>query len=324
MAYEVLLIGLGQVGASIGLALANAEGELVRIGYDPDKKAGKQAKAAGAVDRLVPHLRQAVVSADLIIFALPHHEVEDYLQHLGAKMKSEAIIIDTAPIKAPFFEWAASYLSANRNVIGATPIIGALDAEIMDPGAAADRYEGGMLAITAPPGTAERALAVAINLAKILEAAPFFLDIDEHDAAFAATDDLPVLLSAALFQATAKSSSWRELRRVAGTTFTHATDPYDSDPKLLQRRFAANREKIIARLDLVTNEISHMRDLLANLKDDELLAYFEQAFSARLAWLRARARGDWASAEFQTQPSIDSTGVLGQLFGLSKRKPKPD
>ena len=246
MAYEVLLIGLDQVGASIGLALARAEGEIVRVGYDPHKKTAKEAKAAGAVDRLVPHPRRAAASADLIIFALPHHEVEDYLKHLGAKMKSEAIVLDTAPIKAPFFAWASQYLRPDRNVIGATPIVGALDGEDIESGPAADRFAGGLVAITAPPETPERALAVAINLAKILEAEPFFLDIDEHDAATAAVEDLPTLLSAVLFQSTANSASWHEMERVAGALFMQATEPCNIDPKLLRERIIANREKIIA------------------------------------------------------------------------------
>ncbi|TFH37468.1 MAG: prephenate dehydrogenase [Anaerolineales bacterium] len=324
MANEILLIGLSQVGTSLGLALENSQGEVIRVGYDPDKKNNTAAKAAGAVDRIVSHPRLAVSSADLIIFALPHHEVEDYLEHLGPKMKSDAIVIDTAPVKAPFFKWAAQYLPASHHVVGATPIMGALDREDTSTDATADRFAGGLVAITTSPDTSERALAAAINLAKVLDAEPFFLDIDELDAATAAIEDLPTLMSAAMFQLTANSPSWRELQRIAGAIFVQATEPCTTESKLLQQRIIANRQNIISRLDLMVDEIKSLRELLANHEDEDIIRYFDQADSTRYAWLRARARGDWASEELQSLPRIEKVGLVGPLFGLPRRKPKPD
>lgn len=324
MAYEILLIGLGQVGASLGLALARAEGEIVRIGYDPDKNTAKEAATSGAVDRLISQPHQAFGSADLIIFALPHDEVEAYLERLGSRMKTETIVIDTASIRAPFFEWVAQYLPADRNVVGATPIIGALDLEGTDPTTDADRFAGGLLAITAPPGTTERALSLAINLATILDAQPFFLDVEEHDAATAAVEDLPTLLSAAMFQSIVDSASWRELQRMAGSLFMQSTELCDTNPKLLQKRIAANREILIARLDLMTQEIERMRELIIKEQDDDLIRYFEKAASTRQTWLQARARGDWATEDMRTKTGIEKTSIMGQLFGFGQRKPKPD
>ena len=65
----------------------------------------------------------------------------------------------------------------------------------MPTGASADRFSGGQLAITVSPQTPKNALAVVINLAKLLQVDPFFLDADEYDAATAALEDVPILLS---------------------------------------------------------------------------------------------------------------------------------
>ncbi len=325
MSYEILLIGLGQVGASIGLALARAEGDIIRVGYDPDKDTAKQAEAAGAIDRLVSHPRRVIKSADLIIFSLPHHEVQVYLENLGQDIKADAVIVETAAIKAPFFEWAKKYLPAESNVIGATPIVGALDKQDISNGVGADHFAGGLLAITALPDTPERAITVAINLANLLGADPLFLDVAEYDSATASIEDLPILMSAAMFQATANSASWRELQRIAGTSFMQSTELCSAAPKQLQRRLAVNREKILPRLELMMSEIERLHNLLANEEDDMLLQYLEDAETTRHAWLRARERGDWASKELRPEGRLEGRGFLQTLFGgLADRKPKED
>lgn len=323
MAYQVLLIGLGQTGTSLGLALARAEGKIERIGYDPDKDKTRAATASGAVDRVIGQPHREVENTDLIIFDLPHDEVEAHLEYLGPRMKAEAIVIDTAPIRAPFFEWAAQYLPEDRNVIGATPIVGTLGVDRTGPGAV-DRFSGGLVAITAPPGTTERALSLAINLAKILDANPFFLDVEEHDAATATVEDLPILLSAAVFQSIAESASWRELQRLAGPQFMHATEACSTNPILLQKRIAANRALLVSRLDLLRDEVDRIRELILTEQDDNLIQYFENADSTRQAWLQARARGDWAAEEMRADTGIEKISLLGQLFGLGQRKPKSD
>ena len=43
MSSKILIIGLDQVGATIGLALARADGDVLRLGFDPDKKIAKAA-----------------------------------------------------------------------------------------------------------------------------------------------------------------------------------------------------------------------------------------------------------------------------------------
>lgn len=323
MTGKILLIGLNQVGATLGLALKRAEGEALRLGFDPDKKVAKAAKAADAVDRLIAHPRQAFESADLIIFALPHHETEAYLESLGPKTKPEAVIIDTGLIKAPFFHWAEQHLPSDRAYIGATPIVGDPSQEDNGETLSAGRFAGGILAITAPAKTPQRAMALAINLAKILEAQPFFIDVDEQDATAAIAEDLPVLMSAAILQSGATSPSWRELQRMAGPLFAKTTESCSVDAFQLQRRLAANREKVLDRLSAFKDELDHIQDMLLSEQDDELMRYFEQADSARTSWLNARARGDWQGDELPKTPDID-TSLVRQLMGFGKRRNSSD
>jgi len=325
MAYEILLIGLDQVGASLGMALNDADGDIVRIGFDPDRLLSKRAEKAGAVDRLVSHPRKSIASADIVIFSLPIDEVEVYLEHLGAKTKEGVIIIETAQVKAPFFKWAEEYLPEGRSYIGATPIIGT--SRLTSGGALseeprADLYAGGMLAIIAPPDASESALAVAVNLASIIEATPFFIDLHEHDATLTSTEELPVLLSAALLQAAAHSASWKELQRVAGSNFAHATSLYSTIPlNVFEKRLILNRQKVLDKLDQFIQELHDLREVLAEEDGQAISDYLKEADHARQSWIRAREQNDWASAELRPSERIKSTGIIAGLFGLRRAKP---
>ena len=325
MAYEILLIGLDQVGASIGMALSDTEGDIVRIGYDPDRRLSKRAENTGAVDRLVSHPRKSITSADLVIFSLPIDEVKVYLEHLGAKTKEGVIIMDTAQVKAPFFKWAEEYLPEGRSYIGATPIVGISNLTgggILSDEPRADLYAHGLLAIIAPPFASESALAVAVNLASILEATPFFIDLHEHDATLASTEELPVLLSAALLQSAAHSASWKELQRVAGRNFAHATSLCETIPlNVFEKRLILNRQKALDKLDQFIKELLNLRDVLAEEDGQGLSDYLMEADRARRSWIRAREQGDWGNEELRPVERIKSTGLFTSLLGLRRTKP---
>lgn len=325
MAYEILLIGLDQVGASLGMALNDADGDIVRIGFDPDRLLSKRAEKAGAVDRLVSHPRKSIASADIVIFSLPIDEVEIYLEHLGAKTKEGAVIIETAQVKAPFFKWAEEYLPEGRSYIGATPIVG--PSSLTSGGAPseeprADLYADGMLAIIAPLNASEIALAVAVNLASIIEATPFFIDLHEHDATLASTEELPVLLSAALLQAAAHSTSWKELQRVAGRNFAHATSLCSTIPlTVFEKRLILNRQKVLDKLDQFIQELHDLREVLAEEDGPGISDYLKEADRAHQSWIRAREQNDWASAELRPAERITSAGIFANLLGFRRAKP---
>ena len=326
MGYQVMIIGLDQVGASIGLALANAEGEVKRLGYDADKALSKQALENGAIDQSISHPRRAIKDVDLLILSLPTSEVEDYLESIGPQLKEGALILDTGGIKSLAFEWASSYLPPDRHFVAATPVVGPASLELapFEPGEPrADLFQDGLLAISTSTETPENALAVAINLAKLLGAQPFFIDHEEQDAAIAAIDDLPTLLSAALLHASTRSPSWRELERLAGQTFAFATHLIHlRPPKQAQKRIALNREKVLSKVDAIIEELTHLRTLLARGDKAELEAYLDQADRSRFAWLDARSRSDWAAQEMRSPRGMIEGSFLGNLFGISPRKSK--
>ena len=66
---KITIIGLGQVGASIGLALKGQTHQVQRVGHDPDPLLAREAVKLGALDKASINLPSSVDNADIIILA---------------------------------------------------------------------------------------------------------------------------------------------------------------------------------------------------------------------------------------------------------------
>ena len=60
MTVQVTVLGLGQIGTSIGLALAKQKAQITRVGLDRETDTARKAEKMGAFDRISPNLRAAV------------------------------------------------------------------------------------------------------------------------------------------------------------------------------------------------------------------------------------------------------------------------
>ncbi len=79
MAVKITIIGTGQVGASIGLALSAHPDLFLRVGHDKDLSAANRAKALGAVDKVDYNLPSSVADAAVVILALPQDQIRETL-----------------------------------------------------------------------------------------------------------------------------------------------------------------------------------------------------------------------------------------------------
>ena len=326
MDLEILLIGLDQIGASIGMALADQELKVRRVGYDPDGQLARRVRQAGAVDHLVSHPRKASEVADVVVLSTPTTDVCDYLVAVGAKLKPNAVVLDTSPLKALAVAWADEMLPKECHYIGVTPIVGpaALLAETPDPQVPrADLFHGGLMAIVIPPKTPELAVTLALRFAAIIGATPFFIDPVEHDAVIATVEGLPSLIGAALMNLAANALNWRELQRMAGSPFANATSFFPSQtPKIKGSTLYLKRDIVLTKLDALLDELQRLRALIAAEDSQELTDYLAKATATRDSWLTIRQHGDWAGQDLPRATAVEKPSFLGSLFGIRPRRPK--
>lgn len=286
---QITIVGLGLIGASFGLALKRQKRtDLVIVGHDKARNAIQAAQKLGAIDSAHWNLIQACEKADLILLALPTAAIAPTFQALARDLKPGCLLLDAAPIKTPILE-AARVLPDSVYFVGGNPIV----IKEGRPGPAPDLFDLAPWALCPTAATLPDAVAAAADLVSMVGARPLFLDAAEHDGLMGAVDGLPMLLAAAIMNALGGSSSWREMRRLAGNQFETATYLPADDGADLAAAALGNRTNVLHWLDLLLAQLQDWRQSLADGSEPDLARRFAQANELRSQWLALRASGDF-------------------------------
>lgn len=329
MAVQVTIVGLGQIGASIGLALKEQKELMRRVGNDKEYSIARQAEKLGAVDRVDVNLPNAVRDADLVILAVPLDQIRETLELIAPELHEGCVVMDTAPVKEVTAAWAGELIPVGRHYVGLTPVINAAYLHEVDSGIEAarpDLFNGGLIAIVAPPGADSGAIKMAADLTRLLGAAPLFADPAELDGLMAATYLLPQLLAAGMLNATVDQPGWREGRKVAGRAYAEVSAPISlfSDVEGLTATALLNRENALRVLDSTIAALSAIRNDIEASDGDALSERLTRARRGRDTWWQGRVKREWAN---DGSPELDipqNPGVFGRLLGLGKRPNRKD
>lgn len=327
MADEILLAGLDRVGLSLAMALRNPKLEVRLVGYDPDKKLARRALKDRDIDRILGSLHEAPAECDLCLLSLPPEAMIPALETLSAALHDGALVLGLGPIQSHVIAWAAEHLPAGRHYIGILPVEGvsAIEASAKPEDAPrADLFGGGVMALALPPGTPQASIDVALSLANILGARPFFVEPAELDAATASMETLPVLMAEALMSLSSSLPAWRDVRRITGAAFAHATALIETfEPPISPGSLLLQRGHLIDRLDALQAELGEWRALIASGDEGRLKKRLEATSRAHDDWRSNRRRVDWGAEERSATSPIQGPGVLERMFGLGRRRNPP-
>jgi prephenate dehydrogenase len=334
MTVKLTIIGLGQIGASLGLALANHKDQITTLGHDKSPEKARKAQKQGAVESISYNLPASIEKADVVVLAIPFNEIFETLKIVALDLRQDAVVMDTSPVKSAVAEWAKELLPPMRHYIGLTPALNPAcleDAALGLEAARADLFQNGVIAITAPQGTAEGALKLASDLVVLLGAQPFFADLVEVDGVMASAHLLPGLSAAALAETVTSQPGWSDIRKIAGKAYSAATQPLDAEGSAaLAEAVLHNRASMLRLLDEYIATLQSMRVNIADENKKELRARLEAARRGRAQWQLERNKGDWLSVEYgrPEMPKVgdilkQQIGGLDKLFGRGGRK-KPD
>jgi prephenate dehydrogenase len=326
MAVQITIIGMGQIGASMGLALAQHKELIRRVGHDRDYRIARLAEKMGVVDRVSHNLPNSVKDSDIVLLALPTDQIKDTIELIADELKDDAVVMDTAPIKETVARWTGELIPAGRYYVGLTPVINPaylLNQKTGIEAAQADLFHSGMVAIVAPPRTPSEAIKLASDLTRLLGAMPLFADPVEIDSLMAATHILPQLMGVALLNVTVDQPGWREARKIAGRGYAEVTAPVGEmdDPAALSSAALYGRENVLRVLDSLVAALQSIRQDIQEEQHENLTERLERAVSGRERWWIERQKADWAGEELpQTNEPARASNVLGNLLGFGRRR----
>ena len=321
---KVTIIGLGQIGASIGLALASQTHQVQRVGNDPDPLLAREAVKLGALDKTTINLPSSVENADIVILALPAAETRKTIEIIAQDLKEEAVVLNFSSNQVAATTWAMEHFTSGRYFLSLYPAI--QPEYLFDPAsgmeaAHLDLFQNGMVAITCPPNTSSDAIKLASDFVVLLGGRPYYADAVEVDGLLAASSFLPQLSAAALVNSVIGQPGWRENQKLANRSFAEASAPVrlvnlDDDPAL---PFHLDRDNILRMLDDHLAALQNLRQLLASDDSQALSEALIQAHNAREEWLVARTVGEWDSTP-KTEMLSSGDLLKGMFLGHRKKK----
>jgi prephenate dehydrogenase len=334
MTVNISIIGLGKIGASIGLALADHKDQVTTLGYDNSPQISRQAQKMGAVEHVGQGLSASVKGADIVVLALPIDQVYETLRSIAQDVREEGLVIDTTPVKLSVAAWVKELLPSRRHYVGLTPALNPLVLDETGSGieaARADLFRKGLVAVTAPHGTAGEAIKLAASFVTLLGAQAYFADLAEVDGIMATIHTLPALAAAALTETSIEQPGWDDIRKLAGRPFVAATAPLDTEEAAaLAEAALQNRVNTVRVLDDYIAALRSLRNQIEGEEKKSLQVRLDRIVKGRAQWRRARTDGEWQSIESQKQeiPTLNDFWMqqlgLGKLLDQRKKKTEED
>ena len=321
MSVQITIVGLGQIGSSIGLALKTHGVNVHRVGHDKDPQAAKESQRAGAVDDVKYNLPASVRAAQIVILALPLAAIRETLDVIAPDLQEGSLVLDTAPAKATVAQWAKELLPQGRFYVGLSPAINPEYLHGTDFGVKAarpDLFENGLIVVNAPSGTPENVFNLAMELVHLLGAMPLLMDTAEADGIFSAMHVLPQLAAAALLDTTVDKPGWQESRKLGGRPYATVTAgmAYHDDAPSLGEIALENRANMVRLLNAYITSLIALRDEVETNDRESLNARLQYALEGRARWLDERSTAEWLKGESQhfDAPSFGDR-VNQMLFG---------
>ena len=255
----VAIVGAGQAGTMLGLALRASGGAREITVFDRDPGTARRSLARGAAHRVT---QQLDLGADVVVLALPVSAIVDVLARHAAELRPGSLVIDTGTAKARVVA-AMRELPGGIHAIGGHPLAGT---ERRGPEGADPAALSGAAFALCPVRDDPEALRLAERLVRALGARPLVIAAEDHDRIVARTSALPHLLAFALAQCASRAG---DVAPLAASGFAGATRLARSDPRMVASFLAANAEETRS---AVSDLRGALDDLVACLDDEGALA----------------------------------------------------
>src|SRR5579875_20277 len=256
---QVAILGVGLMGASLGMALRRRGLAKTVVGYDVRPSHLHIASQQGALDRAAATPVEAISEADLVVFAAPPQAIVEQLSLLAPYIPSHALITDLGSVKEAIVQHGESLFGPR--FVGGHPMAGGPQS---GPQAAqSDLFRGAAWAIvrSAPFVLEEDLWARPLaTLIKALGARPLPMEATQHDRLAALVSHLPHLLSFA-FMNMVEAHPNRELaKQLAGGSFRDLTRIAGADKELWREIFLQNREELLQALAAFESQLTLLRE----------------------------------------------------------------
>ncbi len=269
---RVAILGVGLLGASLGLALKKHKLAAHITGAGRANSPSLDiALRLGAIDAATTDAADAVRAADLVVLCTPVRQFPQNFRDIAGALKPGALVTDVGSTKTQVLQWAQEFLPAHIAFVGSHPMAGS---EKNGPAAARDNlYENAVcLVIHAPHAERIAALWKSLGMKVLLT------DAATHDRWVAAISHLPHALAFSLMNVTAQDPA--ALQAIAGA-FIDTTRIASSDPQMWVDILLTNRPAIIAAIGEFQTELAALKQAIVDQDESAIRRRLDSARALR-------------------------------------------
>ena len=281
---RLVVCGVGLIGGSFAQALreAGAVREIVGVGRSWENLSA--ALGTYVIDAAETDIAVALKGADLVLLAVPVGQMAQLMQQIAPHLEAHTVVTDAGSTKQDVVALARQHLAQHLpRFVPGHPIAGAERSGVK--AAQADLFRERNVLLTPLPETDPAAKELVSKLwqacgAKVAEMTP-----QSHDQIFAAVSHLPHLLAFALVDYIADQPDAAQLFGFAAGGFRDFTRIAGSSPEMWRDVCLSNRDALLKEMDGYQQQLTRLRELIANHDGAALENLFAHARQARQKWL---------------------------------------
>ena len=259
MSFErVAIIGLGLLGGSIGLAVAEHLPGAVTTGYDLDPAVRRRAAERGLAGTICETATEAVAGADLVVLCVPVGAMGEAAREMAPALSAGALVSDVGSTKQSIAATLAEALPGQQ-VIPAHPVAGT---EHSGPDAGfATLFHQRWCILTPPEGADPDLVARLAEFWRALGSTVEVMDAEHHDLVLAVTSHIPHLIAYTIVGTASdlEDVTRGEVIKYSAGGFRDFTRIAASDPTMWRDVFLHNREAVLEMLGKLTDDLGAMR-----------------------------------------------------------------
>jgi len=297
MKLTLCVIGLGQVGTSIGMALQKSRTKnLLCVGCDINNLLIQKAKKTSAFSRLSNRPTNEVRNADVVVLAIPVSQVILMLEMVQPHLRDEAVIVNFSGWPGLMGEKASTILQSKNFWCSITPTLNPdlFESQIhFQPDATL--FENSLMLVSLAEDAPPAVVKIIDDLITLLGGKEYLVDPYEVDGFMTVAQLMPRLLSAAGLQTACGQPGWVDARRMAGLDFKEISTPLLNwlDEDNPGDYLSLTKSHAVRMLRDIQKVLKWYEEKINRGKSDDLNDLYHQLSVSFGDWLSRRRNNDW-------------------------------
>lgn len=274
---KVAIIGVGLLGASLGMAIRSKKIADEVIGIGRNISTLEKALQKGAIDNFSTEWVPSVCNADFIVLCTPVQSAITILQSMAQHISPEkTIITDVCSTKVDICKTALSLWQKDSPFIGSHPLAGS---EKFGPEhARADFYENTVCLLEKGTSARTEVKKTVRNLWELLGTRVIEVDMEEHDFFMAYTSHLPHVIASALAQVTGETNAPNYF---IGGGFRDTTRIAESRPEIWKDIILTNQKNVLSGIEDIQKKLEEFKISLQKNDANRMMDFFNHGNESR-------------------------------------------